>query len=174
MIASRRQLLALGAGAALGATLVVTMRAALAAAPAAFAAPALPPVEVWKSPTCGCCAKSVEHLEANGFKVQVRDQGNTAARQRAGIAQALGSCHTALVGGYAIEGHVPPQTSCACSGSAQPRLAWPCLACRLAHPAWSKGTSVTAMTCCWSRAMARPAFLQLTNDGNPPMSSFCY
>ena len=107
MIASRRQLLALGAGAALGATLVVTMRAALAAAPAAFAAPALPPVEVWKSPTCGCCAKWVEHLEANGFKVQVRDQGNTVARQRAGIAQALGSCHTALVGGYAIEGHVP-------------------------------------------------------------------
>ena len=107
MMASRRQLLALGAGAALGATLLVTMRAVLAAAPAVFAAPALPPVEVWKSPTCGCCAKWALHLEANSFKVQVRDQGNTAARKRAGIAQALGSCHTALVGGYAIEGHVP-------------------------------------------------------------------
>ena len=107
MMTSRRQLLALGAGAALGAALGGTMNAVLAAAPAVIAAPALPPVEVWKSPTCGCCAKWVEHLEANGFKVQVRDHGNTAARKRAGIAQALGSCHTALVGGYAIEGHVP-------------------------------------------------------------------
>ena len=93
MIATRRRLLALGA--------------AFVAAPAAFAAPNKPQVEVWKSPTCGCCAKWVEHMEANGFKVAVRDQGNTAARKKAGIPQALGSCHTALVGGYAIEGHVP-------------------------------------------------------------------
>ncbi len=79
----------------------------LAASPTAFAAPAGPTIEVWKSPTCGCCAKWVEHLEANGFRVTVRDEGNAAARKKAGIPQALGSCHTALVGGYAIEGHVP-------------------------------------------------------------------
>ena len=72
-----------------------------------LASTAAPLAVVWKSPTCGCCAKWVEHMEANGFKVAVRDQGNTAARKKAGIPLALGSCHTALVGGYAIEGHVP-------------------------------------------------------------------
>jgi hypothetical protein len=65
------------------------------------------PLEVWKSPTCGCCAAWVEHLEAHGFAVQVFDTGNTATRRRLGVAQKYGSCHTARVAGYAIEGHVP-------------------------------------------------------------------
>jgi hypothetical protein len=69
--------------------------------------PARPLVEVWKSPTCGCCKDWMAHLEANGFAVKANDSGNTAMRQRLGIPQALGSCHTALVGGYAVEGHVP-------------------------------------------------------------------
>ena len=49
----------------------------------------------------------MEHLQANGFQVVVRDVGNTAARQRLGMPDKLGSCHTAKVGGYVIEGHVP-------------------------------------------------------------------
>lgn len=64
-------------------------------------------VEVWKDPNCGCCHLWVEHLQAQGFKVQVRDVGNTAARKRLGMPEKLGSCHTATVGGYVIEGHVP-------------------------------------------------------------------
>lgn len=64
-------------------------------------------MEVWKSPTCGCCKDWVTHMENNGFLVQVHDVGNTAARQRTKIPEKLGSCHTALVQGYAIEGHVP-------------------------------------------------------------------
>jgi hypothetical protein len=64
-------------------------------------------VEVWKDPNCGCCHLWVEHLQAHGFKVHVRDVGNTAARQRLGMPEKLGSCHTATVGGYVIEGHVP-------------------------------------------------------------------
>jgi hypothetical protein len=64
-------------------------------------------VEVWKDPNCGCCKDWVVHLEANGFAVKVNDTGNNAARVRLGIPAALGSCHTAQVGGYAIEGHVP-------------------------------------------------------------------
>ncbi|WP_353237204.1 DUF411 domain-containing protein [Limnohabitans sp.] len=64
-------------------------------------------VEVWKDPNCGCCQLWVEHLQAHGFKVNVRDVGNTAARQRLGMPEKLGSCHTATVGGYVIEGHVP-------------------------------------------------------------------
>lgn len=64
-------------------------------------------VEVWKDPNCGCCKDWVTHLEANGFKVKVNETGNGAMRAKLGIPEKLGSCHTALVGGYAIEGHVP-------------------------------------------------------------------
>ena len=64
-------------------------------------------VEVWKDPECGCCKDWVAHLEANGFQVKVNDTGNTAARTRLGVVAKYGSCHTASVGGYAIEGHVP-------------------------------------------------------------------
>lgn len=64
-------------------------------------------LEVWKDPNCGCCKDWVSHLEAGGFQVRVHDSGNTAARARLGIPDKLGSCHTAQVGGYAIEGHVP-------------------------------------------------------------------
>jgi Cu/Ag efflux protein CusF len=64
-------------------------------------------VQVWKDPNCGCCHLWVEHLQASGFKVEVRDVGNTAARKRLGMPEKLGSCHTATVSGYVIEGHVP-------------------------------------------------------------------
>ena len=64
-------------------------------------------VEVWKDPNCGCCGDWVTHLEANGFAVKVNDTGNNAMRAKLGIPPKLGSCHTALVGGYAVEGHVP-------------------------------------------------------------------
>lgn len=64
-------------------------------------------VEVWKSPTCGCCKDWIAHLEANGFRTRTHDDGNTDARARLGVDIRYGSCHTALVGGYAIEGHVP-------------------------------------------------------------------
>lgn len=76
-----------------------------AAMPAWAAAPAS--VHVYKSASCGCCTAWVAHLKSHGFAVTVEDAGNTAARARLGIPAALGSCHTAEVGGYAIEGHVP-------------------------------------------------------------------
>jgi hypothetical protein len=66
-----------------------------------------PQVEVWKDPSCGCCKDWVDHLQAKGFQVKVHDIGNAAVRKQLGIPDKLGSCHTALVGGYAIEGHVP-------------------------------------------------------------------
>ena len=68
-------------------------------------------VDVWKSPTCGCCKDWVTHLESNGFKVRTHDDGNTAVWQRLGVPARLGSCHTASVEGYAIEGHVPARES---------------------------------------------------------------
>ncbi len=64
-------------------------------------------IEVYKSPTCKCCGKWVDHMRANGFTVEAKNIGNKEARKRAGIPPSLGSCHTSLVDGYVIEGHVP-------------------------------------------------------------------
>lgn len=64
-------------------------------------------IEVWKSPTCGCCKDWIRHLEANGFSVTSYDEGNSNARERLRMPIRFGSCHTAEVEGYAIEGHVP-------------------------------------------------------------------
>lgn len=64
-------------------------------------------IKVWKSPTCGCCKDWISHLEANGFAVTSYDVGNAEARNRLGMPVRFGSCHTAEVDGYAIEGHVP-------------------------------------------------------------------
>ena len=66
-------------------------------------------IDVYKSSTCKCCAKWVDHMRAHGFTVNTHDVGNKEARERAGISTHLSSCHTALVDGYAIEGHVPAQ-----------------------------------------------------------------
>lgn len=81
--------------------------AALALPLQALATPALPRVEVWKDPNCGCCGDWVRHLQAHGLQVVVHDTGNTTMRARLGIAPRYASCHTARVGGYALEGHVP-------------------------------------------------------------------
>ena len=69
---------------------------------------ALPAVDVYKTPSCGCRHLWVEHLRANGFAVNAHDVDDTTGyRERAGVPQALGSCHTGMIGGYALEGHVP-------------------------------------------------------------------
>ncbi|MDA1332237.1 MAG: DUF411 domain-containing protein [Proteobacteria bacterium] len=64
-------------------------------------------IEVWKSPSCGCCKDWITHLKANGFKVDHYDTGNNRIRSQVGMPQKYGSCHTAIVEGYVIEGHVP-------------------------------------------------------------------
>ena len=85
----------------------------LALVPVALAAPAVlaqqaPLVEVWRSPTCGCCGEWVKHLQKNGFATRIHMVDDTSSiRAKLGIPEKLGSCHTASVGGYAIEGHVP-------------------------------------------------------------------
>lgn len=87
---------------------LLTAGAALAFAATTRAQSAQPLVEVWKSPTCGCCKDWVRHLESNGFRVKTLEVQSTAqARARMRIPERLGSCHTAAVGGYALEGHVP-------------------------------------------------------------------
>lgn len=68
-------------------------------------------IKVYKSPTCGCCAKWIEHLEAAGFDVDVEDSDAMAVvKAEAGVPVALQSCHTAMIEDYVFEGHVPVET----------------------------------------------------------------
>jgi hypothetical protein len=95
---SRRALLA-GFAAA---TLVVTTRTPLAAE-------TLPKMVVTKDPSCGCCTGWVKHVRAAGFDVQVVESAEVnRLKVRLGVPETLASCHTAEIGGYVIEGHVPP------------------------------------------------------------------
>lgn len=87
--------------------LVLAAGATLLALPRVTGAQGPVSIDVWKDPNCGCCGEWIRHLQAHGMQVRVFDTGNVAMRQRLGIAPTYGSCHTAMVGGYAIEGHVP-------------------------------------------------------------------
>ena len=72
------------------------------------ATPAKTPMMVYKTPTCGCCAKWVDHMKSAGFKVQVQDMDDlTEIKQASGVPIPIRTCHTAVVSGYVIEGHVP-------------------------------------------------------------------
>jgi hypothetical protein len=72
-----------------------------------FAA-APPEMVVYKSPTCGCCTDWVKHLRGHGFAVKVMEVADLGpVRQRFRVPDRLAACHTALIGGYVVEGHVP-------------------------------------------------------------------
>jgi len=63
---------------------------------------------VYKDPNCGCCHNWVEIMRKSGFEVSVKDTADMAAiKARYKVGRGLTSCHTALVGGYVVEGHVP-------------------------------------------------------------------
>lgn len=65
-------------------------------------------MEVWKSPSCGCCGGWIDHMRAEGFTLKVHDVDDvTPIKDQHGVAPQLGSCHTATIDGYVIEGHVP-------------------------------------------------------------------
>jgi hypothetical protein len=76
------------------------------AGPAAAAKPVA--IKVYKSPECNCCKGWVQHLRRNGFRVETVDMPDlSAVKTKNGVPTALQSCHTAVVNGYVIEGHVP-------------------------------------------------------------------
>ncbi|HVD60228.1 MAG TPA: DUF411 domain-containing protein [Gemmatimonadaceae bacterium] len=65
-------------------------------------------IKVYKTPQCGCCKGWVKHLQANGFQVETFDMPDlSSVKQKYGVAPALQACHTAVVNGYVVEGHVP-------------------------------------------------------------------
>ena len=70
--------------------------------------PAGPLVEVFKTPTCGCCSLWVEHMRKNGFNVRTTDMNDVSEIKKSrGVPDQVQSCHTAVVNGYVVEGHVP-------------------------------------------------------------------
>jgi hypothetical protein len=86
-----------------------TAWAAMTTLPLQAAQPAaspLPVLQVWKDPNCGCYNDWITYLQRDGFQVQAFDTGNTAVRQRLGLPAKYGSCHTGLIAGYVVEGHV--------------------------------------------------------------------
>ncbi|MCE2901743.1 MAG: DUF411 domain-containing protein [Gemmatimonas sp.] len=109
-MADRRAFLQRAAGLLGGAALAVPLVSPLAAqtTPQPATRRALPPMTVYKDPNCGCCTEWVTHVRTAGFTVTVRDTSDMASVKASfGVPEALGSCHTARVGTYAIEGHVP-------------------------------------------------------------------
>lgn len=74
----------------------------------ALQAQAAQTVDVYKSPTCGCCGKWIEHMRKAGFDVKTHEVTDIpASRRTLGMPDRLGSCHTSKVGNYVVEGHVP-------------------------------------------------------------------
>jgi len=75
-----------------------------------LAAQSFPKVQAYRNPGCGCCEKWSEHMKAAGFEIAMQDDPDLAARKaQLGISDKIAGCHTALVGDYVIEGHVPPE-----------------------------------------------------------------
>jgi len=100
---TRRAWIARAATTTLGGAVLLALRPSVSAA-----APKPIAITVYKDPSCGCCTKWVSHLQANGFAPEVHDRPDVEALKAGlGVPAALRSCHTAVVGKYVIEGHVP-------------------------------------------------------------------
>ncbi len=146
-----------------------TRRRALAGlATFALVAPAradgLPEVAVTKDPSCGCCEAWVAHLRQEGFRATVTEGPVNPLKAKLGVPRALASCHTAQVGGYVIEGHLPAcaikrfwRRSRKASASLFP-------ACRSVRPAWRSRASSPIRTT-WSSSERRSAGPSLDRVG---------
>ena len=116
---------------------------ALAAGPVPALAAERPAGVLYKNPQCSCCEAHAEYLRQHGYRVEVKPSFDLVAIKRQnGVPEALDGCHTMLIGGYVVEGHVPVAPSTACSTSARRSGASRSPACRRARPG------------CWRRARA--------------------
>lgn len=90
-------------------TVITVASAGIGATPVAGAADTKPvAIKVYKTPECGCCKAWVKHLRDNGFQVETMDMPDLSlVKQKYGVKPALQSCHTGVVNGYVVEGHVP-------------------------------------------------------------------
>ena len=116
----------------------------------------LPEIAVIKDPSCGCCEAWVAHLRQEGFRATVTEGPVNPLKAKLGVPRALASCHTAQVGGYVIEGHVPAGAIKRLLTEKPKASALPCRACRSDRPAWrSREPSLTRTT--WSCSGRRSA-----------------
>ena len=101
---TRRTWISSAAGTVVGGAVLMALRPERAGASEST----IPSITVYKDPSCGCCTKWVAHLRANGYTPVVRDRtGMPALKDSLGVPGKLRACHTAVVGKYVIEGHVP-------------------------------------------------------------------
>ena len=118
--------------------LMVALAVAMLVPQSGARAQQMPTIEVYKTPTCGCCNKWVEHLRNNGFTVRTVNLDRLAdVKARHGVPSRVQSCHTGLIDGYVIEGHVPAvdiQRLLKERPSVPPGSR--CQACPSVHPAW--------------------------------------
>jgi hypothetical protein len=83
------------------------------------------PIDVHRDANCGCCKKWIAHLEANGFKVNDHVEANMSeVKQRLGVPPRLASCHTGVINGKFVEGHVPAEQVLALSKRPWARQEW--------------------------------------------------
>ncbi len=96
-------------GLAVVGAVIALLSASIAATPVARTANTKPiAIKVYKTPQCGCCKAWVKHLRDNGFQVETMDMPDLSLiKQKYGVKPALQACHTAVVNGYVVEGHVP-------------------------------------------------------------------
>ena len=88
--------------------LTLTLTTAAVRTPGVTSDAKKPTITVYKDPSCGCCKNWIEHLIKHGYRVDAKDTPNMAEIKRTlGVPNAMTSCHTAMVNGYLIEGHVP-------------------------------------------------------------------
>jgi hypothetical protein len=126
-VMTRRSALLLAAGAAIGAT--TGSRAAEERI-----------VTVHKDPSCGCCSGWVAHLQQAGFIVRAIETADLdPVKTRLGVPNDLAACHTAQIGGYVIEGHVPAAALKRFLTTSRALSGLPFLECRSALPAWREG-----------------------------------
>jgi hypothetical protein len=92
----------------LGASFLALVLTTGAARPSAGEISKEPTITVYKDASCGCCKSWIEHLIKHGYRVDAKDSDDmTEIKRSLGVPEALTSCHTAVVNGYLIEGHVP-------------------------------------------------------------------
>lgn len=88
--------------------LALALTSGAVAPSSADAAPSQPTITVYKDPSCGCCKRWVEYLVKHGYRVDVKDSPDmTTIKRTLGVPESVAACHTAIVSGYLIEGHVP-------------------------------------------------------------------
>ena len=113
-------------------------------------------VDVYKSPTCGCCTLWVDHMKQAGFRVEAHDANNVAPyRERFGVPDSMASCHTAVVGGYA-RGTCRRSTSSGCCARSPRRRESPFRGWSRVPRAWSRAAARTRTRRCSSPRTAAP------------------